>query len=138
MTNDLEATIIVGGRRLKLVGTHATYMQNLQEWPADQSAVAMAVEDLPHGSLCLDVGAHIGLTAITVAELRPDCRVVAFEPLPQAHARLRQNISTNGIDEHRSCRSRSRGCLRHNLLQRQRSLVGRDVRRGRGLQGSRA
>ena len=97
MANDLEGSILAAGRRLKLAGTHSEYMQAYQDWPADQSAVAAAVKDLPHGSLCLDVGAHIGLTSLTIAALRPDCRVVAFEPLPQAQRCLRQNVSSNGI-----------------------------------------
>ena len=97
MTNDLEATIIVGARRLRLTGTHAAYMQMLQDWLADKSAIAAAIRDLPRGSLCLDVGAHIGLTAITVASLRPDCHVIAFEPLPAAQVCLRHNLEANGI-----------------------------------------
>ena len=55
------------------------------------------VKELPHGALCLDVGAHIGLFAITIAVLRPDCRVVAFELIPLAQKRFRQNLAANGI-----------------------------------------
>ena len=98
MASDLEATIVAGGRRLKLVGTRPAYMRALQEWPADKSAVAQAIKAVPHGSLCFDVGAHIGLTAITMAAMRPDCRIVAFEPLPRAHSLLRQNVVANGIN----------------------------------------
>jgi FkbM family methyltransferase len=103
MTRDLEATIIAAGRRLKLVGTHSAYMQGLRRWrglrgwPADKSAIATAVKDLPRGSLCLDIGAHIGVSAITIAALRPDVRVVAFEPMPLAQTRLRQNLAANAI-----------------------------------------
>jgi len=101
--NLLEATIIVAGKRLKLVGTHSTYMQalrawrGLRAWRADQSAVAAAVKDIPRGSLCLDIGAHIGLTAIVIAVFRPDCRVVAFEPQPLAQKRPRENLAANAI-----------------------------------------
>lgn len=99
----VEATIIVAGRRLKLVGTHSACMRGLSSWRglrswlADKSAIATAVKEFPRGSLCLDVGAHIGLSAITVAVLHPDYRVVAFEPMPLAQRVLRQNLAANGI-----------------------------------------
>jgi len=97
------ATINVAGRRLKLIGTHSEYMRGLKSWRglrpwrADKSAIATVVKELPHGSLCLDVGAHVGVFAITIAALRPDCRVVAFEPMPPAQTRLRQNLAANAI-----------------------------------------
>jgi FkbM family methyltransferase len=103
MAEQPEATIVAAGRRLKLVGTHSAYMQGLKRWrglrawSADKTAIATAVKGLPQGSLFLDVGAHIGLTAITVAVSRPDCRVVAFEPQPLAQKRLRQNLAANAI-----------------------------------------
>jgi FkbM family methyltransferase len=96
--SDLEATIIAADRRLKMIGTHSSYMQSLRGWRADHSAVAMAVKDIPNASLCLDVGAHIGLTAIIAAVLRPDCRIVAFEPMPAAQKRFRQNLAANNIE----------------------------------------
>jgi FkbM family methyltransferase len=40
----------------------------------------------------VDVGAHDGRLTLPLAEL-PDSRVVAFEPLPSAFARLRQKVS---------------------------------------------
>jgi FkbM family methyltransferase len=98
-----EASIYVGSRRLRLVGTHSNYMRGLRRWRglrtwrADKTAIAAAAMTLSRGSLCLDVGAHIGLTAITVAVLRPDCRVVAFEPQPMAQECLRQNLAANAI-----------------------------------------
>jgi FkbM family methyltransferase len=94
----------VAGKRLKLVGTDSTYMQGLRGWwglrawrAANESAVARAVKTLPRGSLCFDIGAHIGLTAIIIGVLRPDCRVVAFEPMPLAQQRLRENLAANAI-----------------------------------------
>ena len=59
--------------------------------------MAAAVKDIPRGSLCLDIGAHIGLTAIIIAVFRPDCRVVAFEPQPLAQKRLQENLAANAI-----------------------------------------
>lgn len=92
-----SATLRAGGRQLHLVGTHAAYMRPLKGWNADRGAIAAATRDLPHGALCLDVGAHIGLTAISLAAQRPDCRIVAFEPLPVAADCLRRNLQANQI-----------------------------------------
>lgn len=103
MADMLQATIAVAGRRLTLVGTHSAYMRGLRpwrgwrSWSADRSAVARAVKELPRGSLCLDVGAHIGVAALTIAALHPDSRIVAFEPMPLAQSKLRQNLAANAI-----------------------------------------
>ena len=45
-----------------------------------------------------DVGANIGLHAITAKRLRPDVVVVAFEPAPHTAARLMSNAGLNGVD----------------------------------------
>ena len=42
----------------------------------------------PKGATVWDVGANFGLHSVTLGMLRPDLRVVAFEPNPQEHARL--------------------------------------------------
>jgi len=44
----------------------------------------------------LDVGAHDGLLAIPLARL-PGARVMAFEPLPSAFARLRAAVAASGL-----------------------------------------
>jgi FkbM family methyltransferase len=50
------------------------------------------------GSVMWDVGAHIGfLTAIASRAVGPTGKVVAFEPLPQNAARLRQTVAMNGL-----------------------------------------
>jgi len=97
------ATINVAGRRLKLIGTHSEYMRGLKSWRglrpwrADKSAIATVVKELPRGSLCLDVGAYVGVSAITIGVSRPDCRVVAIAPMPAVQRRLRQNLAANAI-----------------------------------------
>ena len=45
-----------------------------------------------------DVGANIGLHAITAKHLRPDATVIAFEPAPHTASRLMANANLNGID----------------------------------------
>ncbi|MCB0335108.1 MAG: FkbM family methyltransferase [Bdellovibrionales bacterium] len=44
-----------------------------------------------------DIGSNIGLHAITVAALFPDAEVIAFEPLPDAYARLLEHQALNGV-----------------------------------------
>lgn len=53
---------------------------------------------LPDGGVLWDVGANIGLHAITVKRRRPNARVVAFEPAPHTAARLMSNAKLNSAD----------------------------------------
>lgn len=51
------------------------------------------------GMTVYDVGANKGQMALLFASLvGPDGRVVAFEPAPDVFARLRENLSLNGLD----------------------------------------
>jgi FkbM family methyltransferase len=93
-----EITILAAGRQLKLSGTHETYLQLYRDWDATGGALTTVTKDLPHGALCFDVGANIGMTAIPLAVQRPDCRIVAFEPVPDNARCLRANIQANGIE----------------------------------------
>lgn len=45
----------------------------------------------------IDVGAHYGFFAVLAGLANPDCRVLAFEPLPENVEILRRNLSLNGI-----------------------------------------
>ena len=44
-----------------------------------------------------DVGAHAGIYSLVAALLRPDLQIQAFEPNPDAYARLIVNITANGV-----------------------------------------
>ncbi|MFD9697504.1 FkbM family methyltransferase [Lentzea sp. NPDC059081] len=48
--------------------------------------------DLPPDAVVLDIGANIGLFSLSVARSLPRCRVVAFEPAPDAYAALAANV----------------------------------------------
>lgn len=93
-----EITITANGRQLTLVGTHDLYLQWYRDWQADNCTLAKVTQDLPHGALCLDVGANIGVTAISLAVQRPDCRIIAFEPAPDNVDCLRRNVLANAIE----------------------------------------
>lgn len=63
-----------------------------------ESEVLEAVRPaLGAGSVLWVVGANFGLHAITAKSLHPDCRVIAFEPLPAMSARLIEHCALNGV-----------------------------------------
>lgn len=50
---------------------------------------------LPENGVFWDVGANFGMHSITVQSLRPDARVISFEPTPAPLARLTYNATLN-------------------------------------------
>lgn len=51
------------------------------------------------GDTCFDVGGHVGYLTILMAHLvGPQGRVVAFEPVPETFAALRENIRLNHLE----------------------------------------
>jgi FkbM family methyltransferase len=51
----------------------------------------------PSVTVC-DIGAHIGNHAVYFGKILGARRVLAFEPLPMAHATLERNIALNGLE----------------------------------------
>ena len=51
----------------------------------------------------IDVGANYGFYSILGALWNPNLRVVAFEPVPQIHKGLRQNVALNGLEDSIVC-----------------------------------
>ncbi|HYO81302.1 MAG TPA: FkbM family methyltransferase [Bryobacteraceae bacterium] len=94
----MEVTITASGRRLTLAGSVPEYLQPMSDWNADSGVVAQVTKDLPRGALCLDIGANIGATAVPLAVQRADCRIVAFEPVPENAEFLRANLRVNRIE----------------------------------------
>ena len=48
--------------------------------------------------LILDVGAYIGISVLYFKREYPDCKIIAFEPNPDAVAMLEENIFNNALD----------------------------------------
>lgn len=48
-------------------------------------------------SVCLDIGANIGLVSLAISQLNPKSKVYAFEPTPEVYPYLKENIEINGI-----------------------------------------
>lgn len=46
----------------------------------------------------VDVGAHVGLMTVTMAQAFPELAVVGVEPVPANHARLAEAVRRNGLD----------------------------------------
>lgn len=80
-----------------MVGTIPRYLKWYNNWVAEIGANYKIAQDIPRGSLCMDVGANIGITALTFAVQRPDCHVIAFEPVPDNVECLRRNAAANDI-----------------------------------------
>lgn len=56
------------------------------------------VGDLPERPFVVDVGANIGLFTLFVKRLRPAARILAFEPMPESAALLKQNLMLHRLD----------------------------------------
>jgi amino acid adenylation domain-containing protein/FkbM family methyltransferase len=53
---------------------------------------------LPPDACVFDVGAHIGMFTLSIADLCPDGTVYAFEPIPELFDQLRANTSLYDVD----------------------------------------
>ena len=53
------------------------------------------IKELPRGGVVWDVGANFGLHAITLKVLRPDARIICFEPSPDQAARIIKHSRVN-------------------------------------------
>lgn len=73
------------------------YADQLAHWPAANRAFLEALGRVPEDAVCLDVGAHIGVTACLLGRRARRGRVFAFEAAPEAAAILRRNLAANGI-----------------------------------------
>jgi FkbM family methyltransferase len=67
-------------------------------WRGYEPEMAPVFYELARGAgVVLDVGAHVGFYALLAAHANPSARVLAFEPLPSAAARLRRNVAENRL-----------------------------------------
>jgi FkbM family methyltransferase len=89
-----EEITLPGGARLRLdlrESVQRDYLFGLN----DKQELDLVLK-LLRGADFVDVGAHVGLYAVTVASATPG-RVLAFEPNPRARAQLVLNISLNEL-----------------------------------------
>lgn len=87
-----------GGEALTIESAgRQAYADHLAHWPAANRAFLAALDRVPTDATCLDVGAHIGITACLLGRRARAGRVVAFEAAPHAAALLRRNLAANGV-----------------------------------------
>lgn len=92
-----EISIRAGGRALSFVDSIDHHLAGRDGWDADAGSVHKIARRLPPGSTCIDVGACIGISALSLAVQRPDCHVIAIEPVPANFESLQRNVHANGI-----------------------------------------
>lgn len=92
-----QISISANGRRLLIEGNIESYVAGYDDWNADTSSIAQLSSQIPHGSTCIDVGANIGVISVALAVQRPDCHIIAIEPVPDNFNCLQRNIEANGI-----------------------------------------
>lgn len=74
------------------------YFANLQAYVSDHPGLAdYARQALKPDSICLDIGANIGVTTLLMCHLCPDGHIYSFEPSPINAAHLRKNLEINGV-----------------------------------------
>ena len=87
------------GKRLSLAGRRGdAYFENvLANDPTGDMLTQIACSGLRSDSIVFDVGANIGLTAVSLATLLPQSQIFCFEPSPTAWPNLIETIRLNGL-----------------------------------------
>lgn len=89
--------VAIAGRRYQVAGEAGdSYFQDAPRHARgvrDLHAVAAAI--LPPDGVAIDIGANIGLTALALAALLPQGRVIAVEPSPRTSRALRRTVAAN-------------------------------------------
>jgi FkbM family methyltransferase len=72
------------------------YWQSWSDW--EPHVVPVFARYAKTASRILDVGAHTGVYTLFACALNPSLEVFSFEPLPQIHPRLKDNVHVNHFD----------------------------------------
>ena len=97
-----------GGDVIATMKSGAKFQLDVRDWPQaqaymrrryDATTLDFIAAHLPRGGVFFDVGAHVGLIALQVLMEVPGSTGHAFEPHPQAAARLRRNAKLNGFED---------------------------------------
>ncbi|HTR90061.1 MAG TPA: FkbM family methyltransferase [Solirubrobacteraceae bacterium] len=82
------------GLRINLHGSFVGFATGTAERPLQQAML----QELTPGATFFDIGANVGFITMLAARLvGPSGRVVAFEPVPQNVAAIRENLAMNSI-----------------------------------------
>jgi len=89
--------IDIDGQSVEINGNpNDSYFRAAQEQVHGFAALKKIAKGLPAGSTIFDVGANIGLSAITMAAVAPQCNIVCFEPSPTNFPYLKENVKRFG------------------------------------------
>jgi FkbM family methyltransferase len=80
---------------LDLCSNHALYVRTRQRYEVEWLRLLAAA--MPDAECFVDVGAHVGVYALTLAQAFPDKCVIAVEPLAANFAHLMRGIALNGL-----------------------------------------
>lgn len=80
---------------LDLCSNHALYVRVRQRYEVEWLRLLAAA--MPDAESFVDVGAHVGVYALTLAQAFPDKGVIAIEPVPANVAHLTRSIALNGL-----------------------------------------
>jgi FkbM family methyltransferase len=97
MMSTQQIGFFVGDKAATLTNAHPAYLSGFEGQQMANGALPALVRALPEGSLYVDIGANVGATVVVAALLRPDLRIIAFEPVPSNFRFLEQNITANDI-----------------------------------------
>lgn len=70
----------------------------LSPWQFDLTERDLLAQVLPPDSVFLDIGSNIGVYTFSVAQSRPDVRILCFEPTPRVFAKLSYNLGLNDLE----------------------------------------
>src|SRR4051794_23435355 len=92
-------SIMIESKNYEFRGSEDDYFfQNLEGFFFDNRGMGNWLsKNIATDATCLDIGANLGLTAITIAHYCPNGEVFAFEPSPVNASYLRENIERNKI-----------------------------------------
>ncbi len=101
MYRDTPETIVAyGGFRFHVSTRDITIVPSLMSGSYETAELAIFRALLKPGMCVIDLGANIGLYAVTAgAAVAAGGRVYAFEPVPENVGFLRRNLAENGIDD---------------------------------------
>lgn len=88
----LNRTYTVAGRNTD------NYFKDLPETSYFENYFYYLQQIIKSDSICLDVGANIGLVSLALSQLNPKGKTYAFEPTPDIYSILKRNIDENVIE----------------------------------------
>lgn len=80
-----------------LIGRDLTLFPAVRNGGFEAEELDALLPRVPDDALVWDVGANIGIYTVLLASAARNGRVIAFEPVPDSHARLLANVDKNGL-----------------------------------------